>query len=56
MGSKVNRFKVDYINDETCVLLDTATDTEIVSANHDEHGWVGMELLDKTAEALNQIL
>ena len=44
------KFKISYPNPETIIFL--LDDEEIAYANHDNHGWTGMEAMEKLFEAI----
>ena len=41
---------------EVFILFEAESSYEVASANHDEHGWAGIELLDSVARGLNELL
>ena len=45
---------IRHADDETVIV--TVGGVEIITANHDEHGWAGMELAQKTAEGVHRAL
>ena len=46
--------KFDRPDDDTLVVL--LDGVEVASANHDEHGWSGIDLLEKAALTLGKAL